>query len=79
LSFVKVLAIAAITTAKAPSDYYGPLLDKVLRLAQVTNQEHLQPVHQALAENKKQAHKVWQKFVDTAAAKLGYQGLKRVS
>jgi hypothetical protein len=56
-------------------DYYGPLLDKVLRLAQVGSQEHLQPVHQALAENKKQARKVWQKFVDAAAAELGYQGL----
>jgi hypothetical protein len=66
---------AQVATAKAPLDYYGPLLEKVLRLAQVQSQEYLQPVHQALAENKKQARKVWQKFVDAAAAELGYQGL----
>jgi hypothetical protein len=28
---------------------------------------------QALAKNKKQAHKVWQKFIDAAAAKPGYR------
>jgi hypothetical protein len=64
-----------VASAKAPQDYYGPLLDQVLRLAQVGTQELLQPAHQALAKNKKLACKVWQQFVNAAAAKLGYQGL----
>jgi hypothetical protein len=47
-----------VASAKAPQDCYGPLLDQVLRLAQVGTQELLQPMHQALAGNKKLACKV---------------------
>jgi hypothetical protein len=64
-----------VAGTKMPQDFYGPLLDQVLRLAQVGSQDQLQPVHQALAENKKLACKVWQQYVNATPASLGYQGL----
>jgi hypothetical protein len=64
-----------VASSKSPQEYYGPLLDQVLRLAQVGSPDQLQPVHQALAENKKLARKVWQQYVNATAATLCYQGL----
>jgi hypothetical protein len=68
---------AATAAIKTPSDHYGPILVKVMRLAQVGREEDLLPVHYALAKNKKtMARATWHQYAVAATQELGYHGLR---
>jgi hypothetical protein len=67
---------AATAALKTPADHYGPILVKIMRLAQVGRKEDLLPVHYALAKNKKtMARATWHQYAVAATQELGYHGL----
>jgi hypothetical protein len=67
---------ATAALAKTPKDHYGPTLDLWMQLSQAATKNHLQPIHQALAENgKKQTCMTWEQHITRAALRERYFGI----